>query len=189
MAELPFVDTHVHFSDLRQEQLTYVWLEPEFVHPVLGDIGAIQAQRYWADDFVRETRFANRPQVGPRAGRPGHRRSGRGDEVAAGLRRPPGPSARHRRRGPPGAARRCRGHRSAHAATPTFVACATSGQGTTPADRDLASRASPTSSSTTWWPALTRRPRPTPASRASRKPSPTSSSRSTMPASPVPARR
>ena len=59
MAQLPFVDTHVHFSDLREQDLTYVWLEPEFVHPVLGDIGAIQAQRYWADDYVRETRFAN----------------------------------------------------------------------------------------------------------------------------------
>ena len=59
MATLPFVDTHVHFSDLREEQLAYVWLLPEFEHPVLGDIGAIQAQRYWADDFVRETRFQN----------------------------------------------------------------------------------------------------------------------------------
>jgi predicted TIM-barrel fold metal-dependent hydrolase len=59
VAHIPFVDTHVHFSDLREQDLTYVWLEPEFVHPVLGDIGAIQAQRYWADDFVRETRFAN----------------------------------------------------------------------------------------------------------------------------------
>ena len=59
MAELPFIDTHVHFSDLRQEQLAYVWLLPDFVHPVLGDIGAIQAQRYWADDFIRETRFQN----------------------------------------------------------------------------------------------------------------------------------
>ena len=59
MAKLPFVDTHVHFSDLREEQLTYVWLLPEFEHPALGDIGAIQAQRYWADDYVRETRFQN----------------------------------------------------------------------------------------------------------------------------------
>ena len=59
MAELPFVDTHVHFSDLREPNLKYVWLLPEFTHPILGDIGAIQAQRYWADDFVRETRTAN----------------------------------------------------------------------------------------------------------------------------------
>jgi predicted TIM-barrel fold metal-dependent hydrolase len=59
VAELPFIDTHVHFSDLREAQLAYVWLLPDFTHPVLGDIGAIQAQRYWADDFVRETRFQN----------------------------------------------------------------------------------------------------------------------------------
>jgi len=57
VARLPFVDTHVHFNDLRDPRLRYAWLQPEFVHPVIGDIGAIQAQRYWADDFIRETRF------------------------------------------------------------------------------------------------------------------------------------
>jgi predicted TIM-barrel fold metal-dependent hydrolase len=57
VARLPFVDTHVHFNDLRDPRLRYSWLQPEFVHPVIGDIGAIQAQRYWADDFIRETRF------------------------------------------------------------------------------------------------------------------------------------
>jgi predicted TIM-barrel fold metal-dependent hydrolase len=59
VAKLPFVDTHVHFSDLREKDLAYVWLQPDFTHPILGDIGAIQAQRYWADDFVRETRFTS----------------------------------------------------------------------------------------------------------------------------------
>jgi predicted TIM-barrel fold metal-dependent hydrolase len=59
VADLAFVDTHVHFSDLRNENLKYVWLEPDFVHPVLGDIGAMQSQRYWADDYVAESRFTN----------------------------------------------------------------------------------------------------------------------------------
>ena len=59
MAELAFVDTHVHFSDLQDPNLFYVWLQPGWKHPILGDIEAIQAQRYWADDFVAETRFAN----------------------------------------------------------------------------------------------------------------------------------
>jgi predicted TIM-barrel fold metal-dependent hydrolase len=59
VAKLPFIDTHVHFSDLRDENLTYAWLEPGFVHPLLGDIGAVQAQRYWADDFIAETRFTS----------------------------------------------------------------------------------------------------------------------------------
>lgn len=59
MAELPFVDTHVHFYDLQNPNLYYVWLEAGWKHPILGDIEAIQAQRYWADDFVAESRFAN----------------------------------------------------------------------------------------------------------------------------------
>jgi predicted TIM-barrel fold metal-dependent hydrolase len=59
VAELPFVDTHVHFYDLQDPNLFYDWLQPGKKHPILGDIEAIQAQRYWADDFIAETRFAN----------------------------------------------------------------------------------------------------------------------------------
>jgi predicted TIM-barrel fold metal-dependent hydrolase len=62
MARLPFVDTHVHFSDLQDPNLYYSWLQPGWKHPILGDIEAIQAQRYWADEFVAETRFANVPK-------------------------------------------------------------------------------------------------------------------------------
>jgi predicted TIM-barrel fold metal-dependent hydrolase len=59
VAELPFVDTHVHFSDLQHPDLHYAWLQPGWKHPILGDIEAIQAQRYWADEYVAETRFSN----------------------------------------------------------------------------------------------------------------------------------
>lgn len=59
MTEIPFVDTHVHFSDLQNPNLHYSWLQPGWKHPILGDIEAIQAQRYWADDFIAESRFAN----------------------------------------------------------------------------------------------------------------------------------
>jgi len=59
MAEIPFVDTHVHFSDLQDPNLYYAWLQPGWKHPILGDIEGIQAQRYWADEFVAETRFSN----------------------------------------------------------------------------------------------------------------------------------
>lgn len=59
MADLPFTDTHVHFWDLRAPGLRYEWLEPDWIHPVLGDHGAIKSLRYWADDFASETRFAN----------------------------------------------------------------------------------------------------------------------------------
>jgi predicted TIM-barrel fold metal-dependent hydrolase len=59
MADIAFVDTHVHFSDLQHPKLHYSWLQPGWKHPLLGDIEGIQAQRYWADDFIAETRFAN----------------------------------------------------------------------------------------------------------------------------------
>src|SRR5256885_4056009 len=59
MAKLPFVDTHIHFWDLGNPKLSYTWLEPEVEHPMLGDHGAIKSRRYWADDFVAETRFQN----------------------------------------------------------------------------------------------------------------------------------
>jgi predicted TIM-barrel fold metal-dependent hydrolase len=60
MAEIPFVDTHVHFWDRSVPELGgYAWLDPDSVHPELGPFGAIKMPRYWADDFVAETRFAN----------------------------------------------------------------------------------------------------------------------------------
>ena len=62
MAEIPFVDTHVHFHDLRDPNLHYSWLQPGQRHGIMGDIGAIQSQRYWADEFVAESRFANVPK-------------------------------------------------------------------------------------------------------------------------------
>jgi predicted TIM-barrel fold metal-dependent hydrolase len=52
-----FTDTHVHFHDLSSPTLRYDWLEPGEADPDLGDYGAIKSQRYWADDFVAETRF------------------------------------------------------------------------------------------------------------------------------------
>jgi hypothetical protein len=44
---------------MQNPNLRYVWLEPGWKHPILGDIEGIQAQRYWADEYVAETRFAN----------------------------------------------------------------------------------------------------------------------------------
>jgi predicted TIM-barrel fold metal-dependent hydrolase len=64
MAELPFTDTHVHFYDLQHAELRYEWLEPDApADPDLGDYGAIKAQRYWAEDFIAETRMHNLDQV------------------------------------------------------------------------------------------------------------------------------
>jgi predicted TIM-barrel fold metal-dependent hydrolase len=60
MTDLAFTDTHVHFIDLREPTLRYDWLLPEAGDdPDLGNYDAIKSQRYWPDDFIGETRFAN----------------------------------------------------------------------------------------------------------------------------------
>ena len=59
MATIPFIDTHVHFYDLQHPRLEYGWLQPGVKHHILEAIEPIQAQRYWADDWLAETRFAN----------------------------------------------------------------------------------------------------------------------------------
>lgn len=53
-----FVDAHVHFYDLAHPTLSYSWLEPDFVHPAIGNIDAIKSYRYLYDNFVAETRFS-----------------------------------------------------------------------------------------------------------------------------------
>jgi predicted TIM-barrel fold metal-dependent hydrolase len=59
MAKLPFVDTHVHFYDFSRDDLRWAWLEPDFIHPILGNIDGIKARRFIADEYLAETRFAN----------------------------------------------------------------------------------------------------------------------------------
>jgi predicted TIM-barrel fold metal-dependent hydrolase len=63
MARLPFTDSHVHFHDMQHPTLRYDWLEPEGEDIVLDDYRAIKALRYWADDFLAETRFHNVERV------------------------------------------------------------------------------------------------------------------------------
>ena len=53
-----FIDAHVHFYDLAHSTLRYSWLEPDFIHPAIGNIDAIKTYRYLLDDFTAETRFA-----------------------------------------------------------------------------------------------------------------------------------
>jgi predicted TIM-barrel fold metal-dependent hydrolase len=59
VADIPFVDTHVHFYDLRKKDFVYSWLQPEFIHPIIGDISAIKTLAYDATAFRAEARFAN----------------------------------------------------------------------------------------------------------------------------------
>jgi len=63
VATLPFVDTHVHYWDLQDPALYYAWLQPEWIHPVLGDINGIKVQRYSAREFIGETRFQDVAKV------------------------------------------------------------------------------------------------------------------------------
>lgn len=60
-----FVDTHVHFYDWSEEDrgLTWGWLTPEFVHPVLGNIDGLKARRYTAEEFGAESRFSDVSKV------------------------------------------------------------------------------------------------------------------------------
>lgn len=55
----PIIDTHVHFFDLQHDTLKYVWLEPSFEHPDLGNIDSMKSLRYDARAFWAEARFAN----------------------------------------------------------------------------------------------------------------------------------
>jgi predicted TIM-barrel fold metal-dependent hydrolase len=59
MAKLPFVDTHVHYWDLKDPNLKYAWLERDWVHPVLGDIDGLKVLKYMAPQYIAETRFQN----------------------------------------------------------------------------------------------------------------------------------
>jgi predicted TIM-barrel fold metal-dependent hydrolase len=54
------VDSHVHFFDLQEPSLHYSWLQPDVreLDPI-GPVGALQAQRYWAEDFLAESRFSD----------------------------------------------------------------------------------------------------------------------------------
>lgn len=53
-----FIDTHVHFFDFSQEGLRWAWLEPDFVHPIVGNIDGMKSRRYTAPEFVAESRFS-----------------------------------------------------------------------------------------------------------------------------------
>ena len=63
MHQLSLVDTHFHLHDMKNPSLRYSWLEPEAIHPLLGDIDAIKAQHYWIEDYIAEIRFSNVPKA------------------------------------------------------------------------------------------------------------------------------
>ncbi len=61
MTRQPIIDTHVHFWDMATPGLglKWVWLEKEFVHPILGDIDAMKSVKYGIDSIYAESRFAD----------------------------------------------------------------------------------------------------------------------------------
>lgn len=59
MAELAFVDTHVHFWDLAHPDLEYSWLAPDAIHPILGNIDAIKLPVFDGRSFAGEVEGVN----------------------------------------------------------------------------------------------------------------------------------
>ena len=59
MADLAFVDTHVHFWDLQYPRTHYSWLQPGWVHPILGDIEAIKVPVYSGEQYAADVAGAN----------------------------------------------------------------------------------------------------------------------------------
>jgi predicted TIM-barrel fold metal-dependent hydrolase len=51
------IDSHIHFWDLTHPDISYDWLAPKVLHPVLGDVEAIKSSRYDVDAFIAESRF------------------------------------------------------------------------------------------------------------------------------------
>ncbi len=61
MTRQPIIDTHVHFWNMATPDpgMRWVWLEKEFVHPILGDIDAMKSVTYTIDSVYAESRFAD----------------------------------------------------------------------------------------------------------------------------------
>lgn len=57
--QIEFVDAHVHFFNMKNTTLRWTWLEPDAIHPLIGNIDAIKSQKYQVEDFEAETRFCS----------------------------------------------------------------------------------------------------------------------------------
>jgi predicted TIM-barrel fold metal-dependent hydrolase len=58
--KLEFVDTHIHFWDLDNPELSYKSLRPDYVHPLIGEpFKKLAESNYVVDDYIAETRMAN----------------------------------------------------------------------------------------------------------------------------------
>ncbi|MCA0217462.1 MAG: amidohydrolase family protein [Actinobacteria bacterium] len=61
MARHPIIDTHVHFWNMAtpDDGMKWVWLEKDFVHPILGDIDGMKSVKYDINHVFAESRFAD----------------------------------------------------------------------------------------------------------------------------------
>ena len=79
MARLPFVDTHVHYWDLRDPSLRYEWLMPDWVHPGPRQHRRDQGAALHGAGLHRRDAIPERLKGDPRPGCDRHRRPGRRD--------------------------------------------------------------------------------------------------------------
>lgn len=61
MARHPIIDTHVHFWNMAtpDEGMAWVWLEKDFLHPILGDIDGMKSVKFDINHVYAESRFAD----------------------------------------------------------------------------------------------------------------------------------
>jgi predicted TIM-barrel fold metal-dependent hydrolase len=61
MARHPIIDTHVHFWNMAtpDDGIKWVWLEKDFVHPILGDIDGMKSVKFDINHVFAESRFAD----------------------------------------------------------------------------------------------------------------------------------
>ena len=56
---ISILDTHMHLWDFKHPEMKWVWLAPDFVHPILGNIDAIKSEAFVIDDLWAEARFSD----------------------------------------------------------------------------------------------------------------------------------
>lgn len=60
MSDVPFIDTHVHFWKRPHPILKWYWLEPDFIHPLLGDTQLLKEMKvFTANEFAEEAEGSN----------------------------------------------------------------------------------------------------------------------------------
>ena len=61
MSRHPIIDTHVHFWNMAtpDDGMQWVWLEKDFLHPIIGDIDGMKSVKFDINHVYAESRFAD----------------------------------------------------------------------------------------------------------------------------------